>query len=338
MGDDLEKESLCPTTLQAAYCGTACRDSDAFHVPGGPECGVPWPRVLQEEGVLAVRLAALCGSRGTKGRPPQGGREEQQAQGQRQRQQRGQQQQGEGEMFMGALEQEGADRSGSVGTHVPYKGSGQQYVDAGVHRDCLHPQLSTATGAQQAARAREALQHLELESHLEAVEPDQLLAWCVLACVAAASYNQSAATGKGVAPAHNTTNSHLTTVWGMGHQGRQRIWPPAVDEYQVLVWLAVVAVNGVAIKSPPPPLLTLGGEQLGTSSAQHSFHHHQHNDHTQGQGHDPGQGREQGQGQRTAVKEQQGVTPQDGTSRVGLAVYPAAALFNHSCHPNINLR
>lgn len=40
-----------------AYCSTACRDADAFHQPGGPECGLPWTVLLPVEAVAALRLA-----------------------------------------------------------------------------------------------------------------------------------------------------------------------------------------------------------------------------------------------------------------------------------------
>ena len=44
----------CPL---AAYCSLSCREADAFHVPGGPECGLPWPVLLPFHLVLALRLA-----------------------------------------------------------------------------------------------------------------------------------------------------------------------------------------------------------------------------------------------------------------------------------------
>ena len=46
------------------YCSLECRSADEFHVPGGPECGVPWPQLLPPDVVLAVRLAVrlACGS------------------------------------------------------------------------------------------------------------------------------------------------------------------------------------------------------------------------------------------------------------------------------------
>ena len=49
---------------QAMYCSAACRAADAAgpHRPGGPECGVPWPRLLPEEALVALRacVAVSC--------------------------------------------------------------------------------------------------------------------------------------------------------------------------------------------------------------------------------------------------------------------------------------
>lgn len=44
----------CPC---AAYCSWQCREADAWHVAGGPECGVPWPLLLPDDARLALRLA-----------------------------------------------------------------------------------------------------------------------------------------------------------------------------------------------------------------------------------------------------------------------------------------
>ena len=48
-----------PHTLQVMYCSPRCRDGDRCHVASGPECGVPWPRLVREEALLACRLAAI---------------------------------------------------------------------------------------------------------------------------------------------------------------------------------------------------------------------------------------------------------------------------------------
>jgi len=44
---------------QAMYCSSLCRDADRCHVASGPECGRPWPRLVREETLLAVRLASI---------------------------------------------------------------------------------------------------------------------------------------------------------------------------------------------------------------------------------------------------------------------------------------
>lgn len=46
-------------SAQVVYCSPACRDADPFHQPQSSECAVPWPRVLPEDAVLAVRMAVL---------------------------------------------------------------------------------------------------------------------------------------------------------------------------------------------------------------------------------------------------------------------------------------
>lgn len=47
----------CRRCPMAVYCSAACRNADAFHLPGGPECGRPWPVLLPVEAVAALRLA-----------------------------------------------------------------------------------------------------------------------------------------------------------------------------------------------------------------------------------------------------------------------------------------
>ncbi|GIL58454.1 hypothetical protein Vafri_13594 [Volvox africanus] len=45
--------AYCPMAL---YCSPYCRDHDLFHVPGGCECGLPWSHLLPEEALLSCRL------------------------------------------------------------------------------------------------------------------------------------------------------------------------------------------------------------------------------------------------------------------------------------------
>ena len=46
----------CPRCPLALYCSRACREADAFHRPGGVECGRPWPSVLGAPALVASRL------------------------------------------------------------------------------------------------------------------------------------------------------------------------------------------------------------------------------------------------------------------------------------------
>ncbi len=52
---------LIPSYPQALYCSVRCSGEDHHH-HSGAECGLPWPRLLQEETLLAVRLATLSSS------------------------------------------------------------------------------------------------------------------------------------------------------------------------------------------------------------------------------------------------------------------------------------
>ncbi|GIL95174.1 hypothetical protein Vretimale_1261 [Volvox reticuliferus] len=45
--------AYCPMAL---YCSPYCRDHDLFHVPGGCECGLPWSHLLPEDVLLSCRL------------------------------------------------------------------------------------------------------------------------------------------------------------------------------------------------------------------------------------------------------------------------------------------
>lgn len=54
---DVAAPFYCRRCPVAVYCSAACRDGDASHLPGGPECGRPWPVLLPPDAVAALRLA-----------------------------------------------------------------------------------------------------------------------------------------------------------------------------------------------------------------------------------------------------------------------------------------
>jgi tetratricopeptide (TPR) repeat protein len=153
---------FCPCCPLPVYCSPECQRSDAHHVPGGPECGLAWPRLLPEEGLLALRLARL---------EHQLLHRQQQEQGQRQ-------------------------GKGSMQPHTP-TGAAQSLAGE-VQAPPGDGKHSPVPGA--ASKQLLALQ--QLSSHEDQHRVEQRIAWAVLAVVAADLFQAAVEVAAARQPSH----------------------------------------------------------------------------------------------------------------------------------------
>ncbi|GAX77291.1 hypothetical protein CEUSTIGMA_g4737.t1 [Chlamydomonas eustigma] len=250
----------CPLVL---YCSRSCRERDTFHTINGPECGVAWPRLLQEETLLACRLAVMACQ------TPENHKHQKQMQCVNQ-----------GGVLPNGLENV-TGRSMSVALGA------------------ADPAISTCSRIEQlppcSFEVKSGLLNALLGHEEEVQDPDLMMMWCLQAHLVAACFNRRVAVGTSSSKICGTESNKATTSVGrqghssctadghltgssaqlaqqgghnqllrnnaeMGESQRATLLKGLARE--VFSWLCRISVNGVALR---PPLSASQADRYGVA-------------------------------------------------------------------------